>query len=71
MWRTIQLTYIDVFLSYYPPDPELWLNPGDWEDLGQPKTWQDIPVKTSLGVPAGSARFFDRVTLRYLPPARP
>ena len=77
------MTWADVFLTSAPQDPELWLNPGDWEDLGRPgrvqltalpelgEGWRDMPVRTSLGVPAGSARFFDRESLRYLPVARP
>jgi hypothetical protein len=69
MWRTIELTYNDVILTYDPPEPELWLNPADWETLGQPADYADMPVKTSLGIPQGTARIFDRDTLRYLPVA--
>lgn len=70
-WRVVELTCIDVLTTYQPADPELWLNPGDWDLLGQPAAYMDLPVKTSAGVPAGTARIFDRATLRYLPPARP
>jgi hypothetical protein len=71
VWRTIDLTYTDVFVTYYPPDPELWLNPGDWAEIGQPAEYMGMPVRTSLGIPPGTARIFDRKTLRYLPVARP
>jgi hypothetical protein len=71
MWRVISMTWDDVFACYYPPDPELWLNPGDWEDIGRPPEVQGLPVRTSLGIPPMSARIFDRASLRYLPVARP
>lgn len=85
IWRVIELTWTDVYLSDCPADPELWMNPADWEAAGRPWHaqitampngldacgWRDMPVRRSLGVPAGSVRFFDRKTLRYLPVARP
>jgi hypothetical protein len=76
MWKVIEMTCDDVQATYYPPKPELWMNPADWEDLGCPDFLSSaamarMPVKTSLGVPGGSVRIFDRETLRYLPVARP
>lgn len=67
---TIAFTWADVYHSYGPEDPELWLHPADWERLDEPSEWAGIPVRTSAGVVAGSARFFDRATLRYLPETR-
>jgi hypothetical protein len=74
--KTIEMTCDDVQATYYPQKPELWMNHADWEAIGHPALLStcaiaDMPVKTSLGVPAGSVRIFDRETLRYLPVARP
>lgn len=67
---TIAFTWADVYHSYDPEQPELWLNPADWQRIGSPSEWAGMPVSTSSGMPAGSVRFFDRETLRYLPETR-
>jgi hypothetical protein len=69
MWRTIELTFIDVFAGHDRADAELWLHPADWEAIGRPAGYAGMPVRTSPGIPAGTARIFDRVSLRYLPAA--
>lgn len=71
VWTVAWMTYTDVLTSYCPREPELWVNPGDWEAAGRPAQFMGLPVRRSLGVPAGSVRIFDRETLRYLPVARP
>jgi len=67
LWRTMNFTWEEVWTRYYPPDPEVFLHPADWAEIGQPANFAGAPVKTSLGITRGTMRIFDRETLRYLP----
>jgi hypothetical protein len=69
--RTMSFTWDEVIAMHGPLDPEVWLNPADWADLGRPEDYMGAPIRTSLGVPSGGCRIFDRRTMKYLPPARP
>lgn len=72
MWRTIQFTLDDVQATYAPEQPEIWLNPEDWRELGGEVLagWRifGCPVRRSIGIRRGTARIFCRRSLRYLPP---
>jgi hypothetical protein len=70
MWRTLAYVWDDVFASYYPERPEVFLNPDDWREMGEPAEYMGAPVLKSIGVPRGSARIFCRGRLEYLPPTR-
>lgn len=69
--RTMAFVWDEVFAAEYPPDPEVFLHPDDWDALGRPAEYMGAPVKRSIGVVRGSMRVFDRKRLKYLPEARP
>jgi hypothetical protein len=68
---TMSFVWDEVMAGWWPQHPEVWLNPADWHELGEPDEYQGAPVKTSIGIPRGSMRVFDRDRLVYLPPTRP
>jgi hypothetical protein len=71
MWTVLRFTWEDVRETYRPVNPEVFLNPADWEELGKPGTYNGARVCRSIGIPRGTARIFCRETLHYLPPAGP
>jgi len=65
--RLISYVWDEVIATWHPVDLEVWVNPADWEALGRPPDYMGAPVKTSIGVPPGGCRMFDRLSWKYLP----
>jgi hypothetical protein len=71
LWTVLRFTWADVRETYRPVNPEVFLNPADWDELGKPGTYNGARVCRSIGIPCGTVRIFCRQTLHYLPPTGP
>lgn len=74
IWR-LKESYERIYaLRWHSPDTEIWLNPDDFEDLRActaGTTLFGLPVRQSIGVPAGRVKLFDRQRCAYLDDPEP